>query len=1048
MGTATEVGSAASSGGSGSRAGTEVVLFAVPESLGRSLAELPAPEAFRPAVTIVSVACGGGLAAFITAERRLYLMDLREPPAQCGSPRIVEALRGERVQCMACGTSHVIIITTTGAAYTLASPSSGDIAARAAEVGKQSLSRGTVLATMGRLNPLQLRIRTTSYAVSAVSCGNGHVLLVGDGGTLFSFGEGRYGQLGLGDDVERTLVPTNVQGLKHLRVVDVAAGDAHSCAITSFGNLFVWGDNQQGQLGDGSVMLKTTPLLLSSLESVRAVAASQATAALCASGSSFVWGFDNHRVPSQAFDQPLGRIALSRQVLCGVSLNGDLLMRAIGSSGGDGRLQGTGKNTALAEQGISSVAAAAGHIVALKGQRPSLPAAPSPAGLPAMAPPHLRPPSALPPTQLADALVQKGTADDPMRREAMELEAANARLAMALDEVKAEHFFATAQIRSTVEAADTRAAQAGAALARQHAQAAQLADVARVLGLQEELATLRTELRQADEEREAVKAGLSPGEFLESEGTNAAVTRDLRDKHQQLALEHSRLCEEREALQARILSMRTELGESGQRLRRVEDACVRTRVMVERQRLQVASMQQQTSRLEEEALRTEELLPTAISERTRLDEAAMRFALEREGLETQNAQLELEQQRLAARLLELRRNADTQSRDHQDLLSEVRCLTLEHTSSEQLLAQKQAVCARLEGEIYGLRSENAEVKHESIELKRFSVDAERSAHILADEALRQCNSLRAQLGSGSEVESQILLREQSIAELRSRLAASEAEEKMIGEEITQRATQFAEEVSEQKEMVWKLHALLSDMRTAGIRPAASPGFAAADAPESPTALARSESTNSGSHEHRSDTFGAGSIRKVIEQPVAIPPLHVAALSGRAPSEPRHAWAQSTQPAPQPGALPAPVPVPLHRTPDPMNPPTPPTPTRTSTVRRASAAERLEALRQRVREKQTAARPTEGAEGDASWLPKEEQQDTAEHREEAADDEALNSLTPMGGPPGGRRLSAGSADGIAKAAATGLVDSEAQHVSDILRQAAQRREELLARMARA
>lgn len=993
MGTAVEVGGTANGGTSGSNngSGTEVLLFAVPGNFCRSLAELPAPEAFRPAVTIVSVACGGGLAAFVTSERRLYLMDLREPPAPCGSPRIVEALRGERVQCVACGTSHVIIITTTGTAFALCSPSDSDVSTRAVEVGKASLSRGTVLATMGRLSPLQLRIRASSYAVSAVSCGTGHTLLVGEGGTLFSFGEGRCGQLGLGDDVEQTSVPTNVQGLKHLRVVDVAAGHLHSCAITSFGNLFVWGDNQYGQLGDGSLKLKTTPLLVSSLESVRAVAACSATAALCANGSAFAWGFHGHRVPAQAFDEPLSRIALSRQILCGVSLAGNLLLRALGDAGGIGRAHNSSHDVALAEHGIATIAAAAGHIVALKGQRPAPLAAPSPALLPAPASLDRRPlPGALPATQLADTLLQKAASDDSARREAQELEAANERLAMALDEVKAENFFATAQLRSTVEAADARAAQAGATLAQRQGQASQLADVAQVLRLQEELAVLRSELRQADEEREAAQSGVLTGGLLEPEGTNDAVTRDLRDKHQQLALEHGRLCDEREVLQARILTIRNELAESGQRLRRVEDACVRTRVMVERQRLQVVSMQQHTSRLEEETVRTEEqLLPTALHERARLDAAATRFAEEREGLEIENAQLRLEQQQLSARLLELKRDAATQIRNHQDMLSEVRTLTLEHTSSEQLLAQKQAVCARLEGEICGLRSENAHVQQEAIDLQRHSMDAERNAHILADEALKQCNSLRAQLGSGNDSEKQVFAREEVVVELRSRLAAAKAEEVLLGEEITQRATEFAEEMSEQQEMVWKLHAALSDMRTASSKPAP----AASPRPHTSDAHGHDLEHASflGAKESRFDSTGAGSTRAMVEQPSIVPPLQMAQLSLRAQvsqaqpgSEPsrsmgpegseqdygrRHMWSQSTQPATSPA-----YPV-------------------------------------------------------------------------------LGGLTTAGqsmhsGTLGGHSLVAGSGEGVARMAALGLVEGEAQHMSNILRETAQRREELLARMARA
>jgi E3 ubiquitin-protein ligase HERC4 len=45
------------------------------------------------------------------------------------------------------------------------------------------------------------------------------------------------------------LTPTLVDGLWALPVVQLAAGDAHSAALTSSGQMFVWGSNHFGQLG-------------------------------------------------------------------------------------------------------------------------------------------------------------------------------------------------------------------------------------------------------------------------------------------------------------------------------------------------------------------------------------------------------------------------------------------------------------------------------------------------------------------------------------------------------------------------------------------------------------------------------------------------------------------------------------------------------------------------------------------------------------------------------------------------------------------------------
>ena len=53
------------------------------------------------------------------------------------------------------------------------------------------------------------------------------------------------------DAVLRRHSPTLVDALWALPVVQLAAGDAHSSALTSSGHMFIWGSNHFGQLGLG-----------------------------------------------------------------------------------------------------------------------------------------------------------------------------------------------------------------------------------------------------------------------------------------------------------------------------------------------------------------------------------------------------------------------------------------------------------------------------------------------------------------------------------------------------------------------------------------------------------------------------------------------------------------------------------------------------------------------------------------------------------------------------------------------------------------------------
>ncbi|KAM3828514.1 RCC1 domain-containing protein 1 [Vipera latastei] len=75
-----------------------------------------------------------------------------------------------------------------------------------------------------------------------------HALLLAAGGTLFSWGGGRHGQLGHGA-LESVREPRAVEALQGLAVAEAAAGGWHSAAVSDAGDLYLWGWNEAGQLG-------------------------------------------------------------------------------------------------------------------------------------------------------------------------------------------------------------------------------------------------------------------------------------------------------------------------------------------------------------------------------------------------------------------------------------------------------------------------------------------------------------------------------------------------------------------------------------------------------------------------------------------------------------------------------------------------------------------------------------------------------------------------------------------------------------------------------
>jgi len=91
--------------------------------------------------------------------------------------------------------------------------------------------------------------------VTDVAAGWHHSLAVTDDGSVWSWGDGWYGQLGVNSNNDKS-TPVQVHGagnVGHLSgVTDVDAGDYHSLAVTSDGSVWAWGDNSYGQLGIGN----------------------------------------------------------------------------------------------------------------------------------------------------------------------------------------------------------------------------------------------------------------------------------------------------------------------------------------------------------------------------------------------------------------------------------------------------------------------------------------------------------------------------------------------------------------------------------------------------------------------------------------------------------------------------------------------------------------------------------------------------------------------------------------------------------------------------
>ncbi len=130
-----------------------------------------------------------------------------------------------------------------------------------------------------------------STGVRELAAGAMHTCALTTGGAVFCWGSNGFGQLGTGAPAPESLVPTVVAGFA-AGVRALAANASHTCALTADGAVFCWGNNEAGQLGDGTTTNRFTPVPVAGLtRGVQAVTAGvEHACALLEHGGIKCWG--------------------------------------------------------------------------------------------------------------------------------------------------------------------------------------------------------------------------------------------------------------------------------------------------------------------------------------------------------------------------------------------------------------------------------------------------------------------------------------------------------------------------------------------------------------------------------------------------------------------------------------------------------------------------------------------------------------------------------------------------------------------------------------
>ncbi|XP_018512952.1 RCC1 domain-containing protein RUG3, mitochondrial isoform X2 [Brassica rapa] len=197
-------------------------------------------------------------------------------------PRRVEGSWDCKISAIATSGTHTAAITESGELY-MWGREEGD--------GRLGLGPGRGPNEGGGLS-VPSKVKALSVPVASVSCGGFFTMALTQEGQLWNWGANSNYELGRGDNLGGW-EPMPVPSLEGVRITQIACGGYHSLALTEEGKVLSWGHGGHGQLGNASLRNQQVPTEIEALADKKIVfiaCGGSSSAAITDGGELWMWG--------------------------------------------------------------------------------------------------------------------------------------------------------------------------------------------------------------------------------------------------------------------------------------------------------------------------------------------------------------------------------------------------------------------------------------------------------------------------------------------------------------------------------------------------------------------------------------------------------------------------------------------------------------------------------------------------------------------------------------------------------------------------------------